>query len=169
MIRQHYTGRATAYNHQQPFERAASFAKESIYICDKNITELQSELKMWAEPDIIALLGTDECEHQRQSAQSAMQEQEDAKTKWTTLYVKLGACPTCAGSGWLWECMSQDESVKVKCDACGGAGKSFSAQAVIAATLAKTLSEKAAAAKQLAEVNGTVKGDFITSIVRKFK
>lgn len=169
MIHQHNTNRATAYNHEEPFERAASFIKQSIYICDQNIERLTTEIKMWGEPDVTMLLGDDTCYMKRCQAESVLKEFQSEKESWAALYTKLGACQTCAGGGWLWQCIAQDESIKVKCDACGGAGKNLAAQAAVAAVKAKALADKAIAAAQQAEVAGTMKGDFITSIIRKFK
>lgn len=162
MIHQHNSNRATAYNHKEPFERAASFIEQSIYICDQNIERLQIEIKMWGETEVVSLLGEDECYMKRCQAESVLKEAVSEKESWATLYTKLGACKTCAGGGWLWQCVSQDESIKVKCDTCGGAGKSLAAQAAVAAVKAKVLAAKA-------EAEGTQNGNFLTMVARKFK
>jgi hypothetical protein len=160
MIRQHRTDRATAYNHMPPHERAASFIEGSIYFCDQNIDALKNEIKMWGEPEVIALLGEDDCYMKRCQAESCLKEHQSEKESWEKLYIKLGGCPTCAGSGWLWQCIAQDESIKVKCDDCGGAGKTLAATAAVKVVEAQ---------KAIAATAGTTKPGILELIGRKFR
>jgi hypothetical protein len=145
MISQHRTDRATAYSHMKPHERAASFIKSSIYFSSQNIAGLKEEIKMWSEPEVITLLGEDTCYMKRCQAESALKEHESEKQSWEVLYEKLGACQTCNGGGWLWECIAQDESRKVTCDACKGLGKTLKAVAAVKVAEAKKAVEDAEA------------------------
>jgi hypothetical protein len=122
MIRQYRCDRAIAYDYMKPLERAASFVKSSIYFCDKNLAGLASEIKMWQEPDVIAALGADECEYQRQAAATAIAEFNAEKRGWEKMFSKLSACNVCNGSGRYWVNDSQDESHEEKCQGCGGTG-----------------------------------------------
>jgi hypothetical protein len=164
MISQHRTDRATAYNHMPPHERAASFIKSSIYFCEQNIGGLQSEIKMWGEPEIVALLGDETCYMKRCQAESALKEHEAEKQSWEHLYDKLGACQTCNGQGWLWQCVSQDESIKVKCDSCGGLGKTLAATAAV-----KTVEAQKAVAAAEAAKKPTLLDNMKTALGRKFR
>jgi hypothetical protein len=147
MISQHCTDRAIAYEHQKPHERAASFIKQQLHVCSKNIGALEGEIKlMWNEPTVIALLGEDTCYMKKCQAESALKEHIAEKQSWEHLYEKLGACHTCNGGGWLWESISQDESIRVTCTECKGTGiVSLKAVAAVKVAEAKKAVEEAEA------------------------
>lgn len=122
--------RPTAYNHEVPYQRLNSFIKSKLYLIDYDIDRIQSEIKMWNEPEVAMILGEEDLDRgvELGGAKIHLERLQAERKRWETMAEKLHYCTKCNGVGWWWECVAQDESIRVTCNVCKGTGMSPEAQ-----------------------------------------
>jgi hypothetical protein len=122
---------ATAYDHQQPFQRINYFLRSRIYELKNEIRELAAEKRMWAEPELDTVLRYHpEVSSRRVQIENNLIALAVELNQYETLLEELDTCKTCEGSGQLREIIGPDESKMHKCHICQGTGKRLQTQEV---------------------------------------